>query len=113
MSRVRAAFPKTRIRVRLDGGFGTPDILDYLDEEGVEYIVGYASNSVLVSRARKVMDMMRALSVISNKTETIFSEFQYKAKPWPKPSRVVAKAEVVRFPGCDPRDNARYVVTQL
>ena len=42
ISRVRAAFPKTRIRVRLDGGFGSPDILDYLDEEGVEYIVGYA-----------------------------------------------------------------------
>jgi len=111
--RVRAAFPKARIRVRLDGGFGSPDILDYLDDEGVEYIVGYASNSVLVSKAKKVMGMMRALSLISNKTETIFSEFQYRARTWRKPRRVVVKAEVVRFPGRDPRDNARYVVTNI
>jgi hypothetical protein len=86
--RVRAAFPKARIRVRLDGGFSSPDILDYLDDEGVEYIVGYASNSVLVSKAKKVMGMMRALSMISNKTETMFSEFQYKARTWHEPRRV-------------------------
>jgi hypothetical protein len=39
--------PKVQIRVRLDGGFSTPAILDYLDQEHVEYLVGFAGNSVL------------------------------------------------------------------
>jgi hypothetical protein len=47
ISRLRAAFPKVQIRVRLDGGFSTPAILDYLDQEHVEYLVGFAGNSVL------------------------------------------------------------------
>ena len=36
LTRLRDAFPKTRFRVRLDGGFATPAILDYLEFEQVE-----------------------------------------------------------------------------
>ena len=32
LPKVRSAFPKARIRIRLDGGFGTPEVLDFLDE---------------------------------------------------------------------------------
>jgi hypothetical protein len=35
IARLWAAFPKTRIRVRLDGGFASPNILDYLELERV------------------------------------------------------------------------------
>lgn len=45
--RLRDAFPKTVFRVRLDGGFATPDLLDYLELEEVEYLVGIAGNSRL------------------------------------------------------------------
>jgi hypothetical protein len=39
------AFPKARIRVRLDGGFASPKVLDFLDcEPKVEYLVNLASN---------------------------------------------------------------------
>jgi len=34
------AFPFAVIRVRLDGGFACPEVLDYLDDELVEYLVG-------------------------------------------------------------------------
>ena len=41
LPKVRSAFPKARIRIRLDGGFGTPEVLDFLDElAGVEYVGG-------------------------------------------------------------------------
>jgi len=31
ITRVSNAFPKARIRVRLDGGFASPEVLDFLD----------------------------------------------------------------------------------
>ena len=36
LPKLREAFPKARIRVRLDGGFATPEIFDFLEEERVE-----------------------------------------------------------------------------
>jgi hypothetical protein len=45
--RLRDLFPRARIRVRLDGGFQGPQLFDLLDDLGVEYLVGFAKNSVL------------------------------------------------------------------
>ena len=53
--RLRAAFPRARLRVRLDGGFASPEVLDFLDAEGVEYVVAMASNARLVKRSRRLM----------------------------------------------------------
>jgi hypothetical protein len=111
--RLRDAFPKTRFRVRLDGGFATPAILDYLELEGVEYLVGIAGNSRLEKRARRLMGKVRMKSRKTGKTETLFGETRYAARKWSHRRRVIIKAEVVRCPGRDPKDNDRFVVTNL
>ncbi len=111
--RLRDAFPKTRFRVRLDGGFATPAILDYLELEGVEYLVGIAGNSRLEKRARRLMGKVRMKSRQTGKTETVFGETRYAARKWSHRRRVVIKGEVVRCPGRDPKDNDRFVVTNL
>jgi hypothetical protein len=111
--RLRDAFPKTRFRVRLDGGFAQPALLDYLELEGVEYLVGMASNSRLEKRARRLMGKVRIKSRKTGKTETLFGETRYAARKWSHRRRVIFKAEVVRCPGRDPRDNDRFVVTNL
>ena len=38
LPRLRLAFPKAQIRVRLDSGFACPKLFDFLDEEQVEYV---------------------------------------------------------------------------
>ena len=53
LERLWAAFPKARIRVRLDGGFGAPHVLDFLDENGVEYVVGLGATKPLKKRAAR------------------------------------------------------------
>jgi len=111
--RLREAFPKTRFRIRLDGGFATPEILDYLEFEGVEYLVGMAGNSRLEKRAHRLMGKVRMESRKTGKTETLFGETRYAARKWSHRRRVIIKAEVVRYPGRDPRDNDRFVVTNL
>jgi hypothetical protein len=113
IARLRRAFPKTRLRVRLDGGFASPAILDYLEFEGVEYLVGFAGNPVLEARIEPLMRAARVLSAVSGKTETIFADLQYQTQTWSEPRRIVVKAEVVRFPDRPARDNDRYVVTNL
>jgi hypothetical protein len=113
ISRLRAAFPEARIRVRLDGGFASPAILDYLELERVEYLVGFAGNPALEAQIEPLMRAARVLSEVSGKTETLFADLRYQTKTWAKPRRLVVKAEVVRFPDRPARDNDRYVVTNL
>jgi hypothetical protein len=113
LTRLRDAFPKTRFRVRLDGGFATPAILDYLELERVEYLVGIAGNSRLEKRACRLMGKVRMKSRKTGKTETLFGETRYAARKWSHRRRVIIKAEVVRCPGRNPRDNDRFVVTNL
>jgi len=42
---LRHAFGDIRIRIRLDGGFANPQLLDFLEEEGLEYLVAIARNT--------------------------------------------------------------------
>src|SRR5436189_3799278 len=59
IQRLREAFPKAKIRVRLDGGFAAPEVLYFLDcEPKVEYLVNFACNAVLERKAES--DMKRA-----------------------------------------------------
>ena len=55
----------------------------------------------------------RQLSRRSGKTEHIYGEVRYKAGKWPDLRRVIIKAEVVRAADKDPKDNPRFVITNL
>jgi len=110
---LRAAFPKARIRVRLDAGFAGPDILDCLEDEGVEYVVGMPKNAVLVRRAKRSLGTASRLSRESGQTEHVYTETQYGARSWSCKRRVIIKSEVTRHPGRKPKKNPRFVVTNL
>jgi hypothetical protein len=110
---LRESFGKTRIRVRLDGGFANPQLLDFLEEQDVEYLVAMGSNVRLEKRARRLMGRARILSRTAGQTEHVFGETLYAAKKWSHRRRVIIKAEVVRHPGRDPKNNARFVITNL
>lgn len=114
IERVRAAFPKARILVRLDGGFAGPALLSFLEDAKVDFIIGMAENKVLKRRARRLMGKARRLSRRRGKTANLFGETRYAAKSWKdRKRRVLIKAEVVRLQGRAPKDNARFVVTNL
>jgi hypothetical protein len=113
LPRLRAAFPKARLRVRLDAGFAAPEVLDFLDEQGVDYAVAIGKNSILLRRAGRHMAQARRLSKASEKTEKVYAETLYAAKTWPHRRRIIIKAEVTRHPGRDPKDNPRFVVTNM
>ncbi|MGH7357472.1 MAG: IS1380 family transposase [Candidatus Rokuibacteriota bacterium] len=113
LARVRVAFPRARLRIRLDGGFASPEVFAFLEAEGVEYVVAMASNARLVTRSRRLMGRARMLSKASGQTEHLYGETRYAARKWKHKRRVIIKAEVVRHPGRDPKNNPRFVVTNL
>jgi hypothetical protein len=115
IGRVSKAFPKASIRVRLDGGFASPEVLDFLDgEPKVEYLVNLAANAVLKRKAESAMKRARRASEVSGQTEHVYGECRYATrKTWPWKRRVIYKAEVVRAANKEPKDNPRFVVTNL
>jgi hypothetical protein len=115
IARLKEAFPGAKIRVRLDGGFAAPKVLDFLDTEPkVEYVVNLAANAVLKCQAEAAMKRVRRATEASGQTEHVYSECQYRTrKTWPWKRRVIYKAEVVRAEGKEPKDNPRFVVTNL
>jgi hypothetical protein len=110
---VRSAFPRATVRVRLDGGFATPALLDYLDLIGVEYVVAMAHNAVLARYAESHMIDVRATVAETATTTHVYDEASYAAQTWAHERRVIIKAEVVAIAGREPRDNARFVITNL
>ncbi|HWQ12059.1 MAG TPA: IS1380 family transposase [Roseiflexaceae bacterium] len=111
--RLRAAFPRARLRVRLDAGFASPEVLDFLEAEEVEYLVALPGNRRLDKRIRRLLGRARMRARASGETTQLFGETWYAAKQWPHRRRVIMKAEVLQYPGRAAKDNPRFVVTNL
>jgi hypothetical protein len=111
---VRSSFAKARIRVRLDGGFASPAVFDFLDAEPkVEYVVAMASNAVLDRHAADALEVARLCAGLTEETEHVYGDTRYAAKSWNHERRVIFKAEVVKADGKEARDNPRFVVTNM
>jgi hypothetical protein len=111
---IRHHNPGVQIRVRLDGGFAHPAVLEFLDAQPkLEYVVAMAKNAVLKRVAETGMRRARQLSRRSGKTEHIYGEVRYQAGKWPRLRRVIIKAEVVLAADKEPRDNPRFVITNM
>ena len=115
IARVKEAFPDAKIRVRLDGGFAAPEVLAFLDcEPKVEYIVNLAANAVLKRKAEAAMKRARRAAQASGQTEHVYGECLYRTRTsWPWKRRVIYKAEVVCAEGKEPKENPRFVVTNM
>ena len=76
----RKAFKRPNIRVRLDAGFGYPELFGTLDELGVEYVVAIGRNSVLAKRAERHMSAARSLTEQFRKATALFGETRYRTR---------------------------------
>ena len=113
LGRLRKAFPGATLRVRLDGGFAGPQMFAFLESQRVGYVVAMAGNSRLKAFAEPLLTKARRASKRSGKTEHRYGECGYGAQSWNRQRRVIIKAEVVQLEGRQPRDNPRFVVTNL
>jgi len=105
---LRRAWPKTKIVVRADSGFCRPQVLRRLERWGVSYVIGLQKNSRLAQQV-ELAELALAEQYAARKTkQRMFGEFEYAARTWDKPRRVIARLEHGQQ-GANPR----FIVTDL
>lgn len=108
---IRRHWPTTRITIRGDGHYGRPEVMDWCEANGVDYVLGLPTNAVLradpvivtAADACATKRAIRHYPVLRNYAET-----RYGAKSWSCRRRVAARIEASTM-GMD----IRYVVTSL
>ena len=60
LPKLRAAFPRARLRIRLDAGFQGAELLSYFQREGIEVVLGLAGNKVLERHAQTLVEQVQA-----------------------------------------------------
>ena len=109
VTRLRQAFPQTRIILRADSGFMRPRLLNWCERQGVGYLLGMPTNSRLRALAQPFLDQARAqFEATGGKSRVLALLEDYGAHHWPYARLIVVRAEV------GPQgEDARFVVTNL
>ena len=114
LPRLRKAFPKAKLRIRLDAGFSGAELYEFFEAEGMEYVVCMGKNSVLLRFAEPLMAPLHDALEAGEEIIPRFGECLYAARSWNKHKRrVIIKADIALHPGRRPKDNPRFIVTNL
>ena len=106
---IRRRWPKVRILLRADSGFCREELMAWCENNGVDYVFGFARNARLRRKiARQLRQAKRAYRRTGHAAR-VFTEFFYRTRAsWSRSRRVVAKAEHL-----EKGENPRFVVTSL
>ena len=108
LKRLKEAWPKTRFVFRADSHFEKPEVLDWLESQGVFLLVGLAKNSALLQQSEGTLTQAKEACQRQGRKVRRYGSFFYAAKTWSRPRRVILRAEA-SCEGVDPR----YVVTNI
>ena len=107
--RIHRNWPRTVITVRGDGHYGTPDVMDLLEQHGCFYIFGLPGNNRLKRLSHPWAEDVAVRRVLCGKGKVRrFFQIQYGAKSWSKQRKVIARVEATEL-GCD----TRFIVTNM
>ena len=101
-------WPKTKITLRGDSHFSTPEVHDLCDGYGIDFILGQAINNKLKALGEPLMELAAALAEQTDEPVRLFDRFEYQAKSWPRPRQIIYKAEITQG-----KANPRFVVTNI
>jgi len=107
--RIRRHWPQTRITIRGDGHYGRPEVMQWCEKNGVDFIFGLPGNTVLDRAVEETADDVRTRRALDQKPCLRgFAETRYRAKSWTTERRACARIEATTK-GLD----IRFVVTSL
>lgn len=106
---IRRCWASTRITIRGDAHYGRPEVMDWCDANGVDYLFGLPGNTVLDRLIDAAADDIRTRRALEKKPCLRgFAETRYRAKSWKTERRACARIEATTR-GLD----IRFVVTSL
>jgi hypothetical protein len=107
--RIRQHWPTTKITLRGDGHYGRPEVMDFCDKSGIDFIFGVSGNAVLDRAVDIAADDIRTRRALAQAPAVRgYAETLYQAKTWSKARRTCARIEASTL-GLD----IRFVVTSL
>ena len=80
-----------KLYFRGDAAFASPDVYEYLEDRGIRYAMRIKANNRLYEEIDHLMT--RPVGRPPKRPQIFFHDFSYRAKPWNKSRRVVAKVE--------------------
>ena len=109
LRRIRRHWPQTRIIIRGDGHYGRPEVMEWCDKNGIDFVFGLPGNAVLDRLVDAVADDIRTRRAL-DKMPCLrgFAETSYQAKSWNTDRRACARIEATTK-GLD----IRFVVTSI
>jgi hypothetical protein len=109
VAQIRRRWPKTRILLRADSGFAREALMEWCEDNGVDFLFGLARNERLEQAIKHELMLASLDSMRIGKPARRFKDFSWSTlDSWSRNRRVVGKAEVT---GGD--TNPRFIVTSL
>ncbi len=94
VARLRQVWPNARIIFRADSGFAIPEIYDWCEANGVEYLIGLITNSRLLDLAKPHLQAAKSkYQHTEHKVRNLHEEL-YAAGSWHHPRRVLITTEI-------------------
>jgi len=108
--RIRSNWPRVDIMLRGDGHYGTPEVMDTLEDMGCTYVLGLPTNARLKAIAAPWSEDAATRRAINDKDcVRRFYQTDYAARSWRCKRRVIARVEAKRSMGAD----TRFIVTNI
>lgn len=109
VERLRAAWPGVKIVLRGDSGFCRERLMQWCEDEGVDFLFGLPKNTRLLKILGGEMQEAKGLYEQTRQAARVFKDFTYRTRTsWGRSRRVVGKAEHLAK-GANPR----FVATSL
>jgi hypothetical protein len=106
---IRKSFPDTHIIIRGDSGFCRENLMNWCEQNSIDYVFGISKNKRLEKVLEKKMKKAKSRHFRSGQPVRFFKDFFYRTlKGWSRKRRVIGKAEYLSKGG-----NPRFVVTSL
>lgn len=107
--RIQRNWPRVDIMVRGDGHYGTPAVMELLEDQGCGYIFGLPGNARLKEIGQPWSEDVAVRRVLSSRDKVRrFFQVGYRAKSWSRERKIIARVEATSK-GSD----VRFVVTNL
>jgi hypothetical protein len=107
--RIQHNWPRIVITVRGDGHYGTPEVMDLMEQHGYFYILGLPGNKRLKRLSHPWCEDVAVRRVLGKRDKLRrFFQLRYGAKSWSKERKIIARVEASEQ-GCD----TRFIVTNL
>ncbi len=108
VKRLRRAFPRTRLILRADSHHTKPAVMDWLEQQGVDFITGMATNNCLRVQFDALLQDARVKYKRTGGEVRVFASGSYQAKSWSRPRRVVCRCLVTAN-----GEDMRFIVTSF